>query len=152
LSRNTVAKWLHGEVDGPPKYRRGEQPNKLSDFHDRLKQASYGGQVLWAEITYVLYGKQRHLMTDYIHKAKAGDWAGAKASWAALRPVANFWDDLVTWEGVYKTKTYAASFAIVKPWYEAIGLKAGPNLPTVHSTPPGRVEWLRERLTDLGVC
>ena len=27
LSRNTVAKWLHGAVDGPPKYRRGEQPN-----------------------------------------------------------------------------------------------------------------------------
>ncbi len=26
LSRNTVAKWLHGEVDGLPKYRRGEQP------------------------------------------------------------------------------------------------------------------------------
>jgi len=25
LSRNTVAKWLHGEVDGPPKYWRGEQ-------------------------------------------------------------------------------------------------------------------------------
>ena len=24
LSRNTVAKWLHGEVEGPPKYRRGE--------------------------------------------------------------------------------------------------------------------------------
>ena len=22
LSRNTVAKWLHGEVDGPPKYRK----------------------------------------------------------------------------------------------------------------------------------
>ena len=21
LSRNTVAKWLHGQVDGPPKYR-----------------------------------------------------------------------------------------------------------------------------------
>lgn len=30
LSRNTVANWLHGEVDGPPKYRRGEQPNKLT--------------------------------------------------------------------------------------------------------------------------
>ena len=39
LSRNTVAKWLHGEVDGPPKYRRGEQPNKLTAFHDALKQA-----------------------------------------------------------------------------------------------------------------
>jgi transcriptional regulator with XRE-family HTH domain len=24
LSRNTVSKWLHGEVDGPPKYRRSE--------------------------------------------------------------------------------------------------------------------------------
>jgi len=39
LSRNTVAKWLHGEVDGPPKYRRGEQPNKLTVFHEALKQA-----------------------------------------------------------------------------------------------------------------
>jgi transcriptional regulator with XRE-family HTH domain len=27
LSRNTVAKWLHGQVDGPPKYRRGDKPN-----------------------------------------------------------------------------------------------------------------------------
>lgn len=117
-----------------------------------LQDLRYGAQVLWAEVTYILYGRRRHLMTDYIRRAKAGDWAGAQESWAALRPVANFWDDLVTWEGVYKTKTYAASFAIVKPWYEAIGLKAGPNLPTVHSTPPPRVEWLRERLADLGVA
>jgi transcriptional regulator with XRE-family HTH domain len=39
LSRNTVAKWLNDEVDSPPKYRRGEQPNKLSAFHDPLRQA-----------------------------------------------------------------------------------------------------------------
>ena len=39
LSRNTVSKWLHGEVDGPPKYRRGEQPGKLTAFHDALKLA-----------------------------------------------------------------------------------------------------------------
>ena len=39
LSRNTVAKWLHSEVDGPPKYRRGEQPSKLTAFHDALRQA-----------------------------------------------------------------------------------------------------------------
>ena len=32
LSRNTVAKWLHGEVDGPPKYRRQVQPNELTPF------------------------------------------------------------------------------------------------------------------------
>ncbi len=42
LSRNTVAKWLHGEVDGPPKYRRGERPNKLTAFHEALKQALEG--------------------------------------------------------------------------------------------------------------
>lgn len=29
LSRNTVAKWLHGQVDGPPKYRWREMPGKL---------------------------------------------------------------------------------------------------------------------------
>lgn len=33
LSRNTVSKWLHGEVDGPQKYRRGEQPCKPNAFH-----------------------------------------------------------------------------------------------------------------------
>ena len=30
LSRNTISKWLHGEVDGPPKYRSGNQLNKLT--------------------------------------------------------------------------------------------------------------------------
>jgi len=39
LSRNTISKWLRGEVDGAPRYRRGEQPNKLTVFHDALKQA-----------------------------------------------------------------------------------------------------------------
>jgi len=39
LSRNTVSKWLHGEVDSPPKYRRGEVPCKLSAFEESLKLA-----------------------------------------------------------------------------------------------------------------
>ncbi len=42
LSRNTVAKWLHGQVDGPPKYRRGEQANKLTVFHDALRAGVEG--------------------------------------------------------------------------------------------------------------
>jgi len=28
LSRNTISKWLHGDVDGPPKYRRSESPEQ----------------------------------------------------------------------------------------------------------------------------
>jgi transcriptional regulator with XRE-family HTH domain len=39
LSRHTMSKWLRGEVDGPPTYRRGEQPSKLTVFHEALKQA-----------------------------------------------------------------------------------------------------------------
>ena len=39
LSPNTVSKWLHGQVDGPPKYQRGEQPTKLTAFHEALRQA-----------------------------------------------------------------------------------------------------------------
>ena len=43
LSRNTVAKWLHGEVEAAPKYRRSEQPNKLTVFHEAIKQALRDG-------------------------------------------------------------------------------------------------------------
>jgi len=39
LSRNTIAKWLHGPLNSEPKYRRGEQPKKLSAFHEALVQA-----------------------------------------------------------------------------------------------------------------
>ena len=38
LSRNTVAKWLHGELEGELKYRRGAQLNKLTAFHETLVQ------------------------------------------------------------------------------------------------------------------
>ncbi len=38
LSRNTVSKWLHGQLDGPPKYQRGEQPTKLTAFHEALRK------------------------------------------------------------------------------------------------------------------
>ena len=39
LSRNAVAKWLHGPLQGEPKYRRVDQPRKLTTFHEALKQA-----------------------------------------------------------------------------------------------------------------
>lgn len=38
LLRNTLAKWLQGEVDGPPKYRRSARMSKLMAFHDALRQ------------------------------------------------------------------------------------------------------------------
>jgi len=39
LSRNTVAKWLRGEVGDGPRYRRAVQPTKITAFHAHLKQA-----------------------------------------------------------------------------------------------------------------
>ena len=39
LSRNTVAKWLRGELEGELKVRRESQPNKLTVFHGTLVQA-----------------------------------------------------------------------------------------------------------------
>ena len=38
LSRNTVSKWLHGELV-EPKYRRAGRPNKLAPFVEVLQQA-----------------------------------------------------------------------------------------------------------------
>jgi transposase len=39
LSRNTVAKWLHEAVEGPPKYGRVRRAAKLTAYHEVLKQA-----------------------------------------------------------------------------------------------------------------
>lgn len=39
LSRNTVAKWLKGSVEAPPKYRRASMPGKLAPFVEAVKQA-----------------------------------------------------------------------------------------------------------------
>ena len=38
LSRNTVSKWLHGELV-EPKYRRAGRPSKLTPYVDALQQA-----------------------------------------------------------------------------------------------------------------
>ena len=38
LSRNTVAKWLRKPVASEPKYRRGDQPGKLTAYHEATRQ------------------------------------------------------------------------------------------------------------------
>ena len=39
LSRNTVARWLQGPLEGAPKYRREKQPGKLTAFHEAIELA-----------------------------------------------------------------------------------------------------------------
>jgi len=88
LSRNTVAKWLHGEVDGPPKYQRGEQPNKLSTFHEALKLALKAdarrpkherrtAKALYAEIKTAGYEGGYTRVTDFIRGWRQAEGQGA---------------------------------------------------------------------------
>jgi transcriptional regulator with XRE-family HTH domain len=88
LSRNTVAKWLHGEVDGPPKYRRVEQPNKLTAFHEPLEQALKAdarrpkherrtAKALYAQIKAAGYDGGYTRVTDFIRAWRQGEGQGA---------------------------------------------------------------------------
>jgi transposase len=97
LSRNTVSKWLHGEVDGPPKYRRGEQPGKLTVFHEALKQALKAdarrprqerrtAKALYAEIKAAGYDGGYTRVTDFIRSWRQGE--GQAATVNAFVPLA----------------------------------------------------------------
>ncbi|WP_273000689.1 hypothetical protein, partial [Hydrogenibacillus schlegelii] len=59
-------------------------------------------------------------------------------------------DDVFIWE-IARTSTYASALAMLKVWYEAIGLKAGPMLPPVRDVAFERKEWLRAKLQEVGV-
>ena len=88
LSRNTVAKWLHGEVDSPPKYRRQAQPNKLTPFVEAIKQALKAdarrprherrtAKALYAQIKAEGYGGGYTRLTDFIRSRRQGEGQGA---------------------------------------------------------------------------
>jgi transposase len=90
LSRNTVAKWLHGEVDGPPKYRRGEMPGKLKAFEEAIKLALKAdarrpkherrtARALFAEIKAAGYDGGYSRVTDFVRAWRLGEGAGVVA-------------------------------------------------------------------------
>ncbi len=97
LSRNTIAKWLHGEVDGPPKYRRGLRPNKLTAFHEVLTRALKAdarrpkherrtAKALHAEIKKAGYEGGYSRVTDFVRAWRLGE--GQSVSANAFVPLA----------------------------------------------------------------
>lgn len=83
-----VAKWLQGPLDGPPKYRRGEQPGKLTAFHEALRQALQAdarrprherrtGRALYAELKAADYDGGYTRVTDFIRAWRQGEGQGA---------------------------------------------------------------------------
>lgn len=78
-----MAKWLHGEVDGPPKYRRQVQPNELTPFVEASKHAFKAGarrprherrtaKALYAQIKAESYAGGYTRLTDFIRAWRQG--------------------------------------------------------------------------------
>ncbi|HTW89064.1 MAG TPA: dihydrodipicolinate synthase family protein [Candidatus Binataceae bacterium] len=116
-----------------------------------LDDLRHGGQVIWGELSYILYGKKRHLMRAYMDLARAGKWEEAYQKWAELTPARQLFEDIFIWE-IVRTATYAGAIGSLKIWYEAIGLKAGQMLPPVRNFPRDKAEALVAKLHEIGVC
>ena len=83
LSRNTVAKWLAKAVVSEPKYRRGEQPGKLTAYHEaietalrvdahRPRQQRRTARALYAEIKTSGYAGGYSRVTDFVRVWRLG--------------------------------------------------------------------------------
>lgn len=115
-----------------------------------LEDLRLGGQVLWAELSYILYGKKRHLLKSYAALARQGKWNEAFDKWIELRPAWNvFEEDFVS--SIARNATYASAVGIVKTWCQALGLKTGPMLPPVVGQKPEEAEKLVAKLKAAGV-
>lgn len=119
-----------------------------SFFCDDLRR---GGQVIWGELSYILYGKKRPLMKEYMALCREGKWEAARAKSEELLAVRTLYEDLLIWQ-IARTGTYAAALAQLKVWYGAIGLKSGPAMPPVRSASPEQAEQLVAQLKSLGVA
>ena len=95
LSRNTVAKWLHGELV-EPKYRRAGRPNKLAPFCETLKQALAAdakrarherrtARALFTQIKAAGYAGSYTRVTDYVRAWRFGE--GASMASTAFVPL-----------------------------------------------------------------
>tara|TARA_B110001454_G_scaffold99778_1_gene94249 strand:- start:995 stop:2518 length:1524 start_codon:yes stop_codon:yes gene_type:complete len=96
LSRNTIAKWLKAPLEGEPKYRRSEQPGKLTDFYEVLKQALKAdahrpkherrtARALYSEIKSAGYEGGYSRVTDFIRQWRQGE--GQAAATRAFVPL-----------------------------------------------------------------
>jgi transposase len=84
LSRNTVSKWLHGDVAQSPKYRRAPQARKLTPFAEALKQALQAdarrprperrtARALYAQIKAAGYDGGYSRVTDFVRAWRTGE-------------------------------------------------------------------------------
>lgn len=116
-----------------------------------LDEQRLGGQVLWGELSYILYGKKRHLVKDYMRLSAEGKHEEARRAWQGLDAVRTYYEEEFLWT-IAATATYAGALGTLKAWYEAIGLKAGAMRPPLRS--PGRERYaeVAARLREIGAA
>ena len=115
-----------------------------------LDDLRHGGQVVWGELSYILYGKLRPLVTQYRKLAAEGKWEEAYQVSSKLDPVRDYYADVFLWT-VAQTATYASALAGLKVWFEEIGLHAGRIMPPVREAPEKFKTEIRANLRKLGV-
>ncbi|MEO1888552.1 MAG: dihydrodipicolinate synthase family protein [Cycloclasticus sp.] len=118
-----------------------------SVFCDDLRK---GGQTVFGELSYILYGKKRHIVKDYMALSAAGQWEEAYQVSEQLNDIREFYNEVFIWD-VVQTFTYASALASMKIWFEEIGLNAGPIRPPVRQCTPELRQTIHTRLKELGV-
>lgn len=118
--------------------------------HFYLDDLREGGQVLFAEFSYILYGKKREVLRSYVNHARQGDWDTAYTEWKSLRPIWHLYEDEFMMP-LARSASYASLMAVIKTWCEALGLRGGPMLPPVRDLPPEVRERIIGRVQDLGL-
>lgn len=124
------------------------EPNERYWAYDA---ALFGGQVLYGELSLLLYGKWRPELRAYSDLALAGDLAGALPLAAKLDSVRQIYDEVLIGR-IAATGSYVAAMPYIKAWFEMLGLRAGPVRPPVTARLSGSErEQLAQNLTDAGV-
>lgn len=118
-------------------------------FYDDLR-AGYPF-IQWAAFHYTVFGKKRAVIQEYKELAEAGKMDESYQVWKSLRDVSDFVEDQTVWH-IVQTASYASAFALLKPWYDAIGLNGGYMLPPVDDVSAQRRDWLVDNLKRLGVA
>jgi len=93
-----------------------------------LDHVKNGGQVMWATFFYTVYGKKRDVLRDSVALALDGRHEEAAALSAQLDPARDLIDRVIG-NRVKKLGSHAGSIAMIKAWFEAVGLPGGPVLP-----------------------
>lgn len=112
--------------------------------------AHFGGQLLYGELSLIVYGKQRHHLRRYVSLALEGRWEEAKPHFEALKPVRALYREVLL-ERIARTASYVAAHPYLKAWFELLGLAAGPTRPPVRDRISREErEALAERLRQVG--